>query len=171
MNLNLAAPGGGTVEISELAFGREFNESLVHQVVVAYLAGARQGTRKQLTRAEVSGGGKKPWRQKGTGRARAGSSRSPLWRSGGVIFAARPQDHSQKVNRKMYQGALRCIASELIRQNRLIAVDTFSVDSPEDPSPPRQAQDSRPLRRADRHRRGRHQPVSVGAQSEERRRL
>jgi len=130
MNLNLAAPGGGTVEISEQAFGREFNEPLVHQVVVAYLAGARQGTRRQLTRGEVSGGGKKPWRQKGTGRARAGSSRSPLWRSGGTIFAARPQDHSQKVNRKMYQGALRCIASELIRQNRLIAVDTFSVDTP-----------------------------------------
>jgi len=130
MNLNLAAPGGGTVEISELAFGREFNESLVHQVVVAFLAGARQGTRKQLTRAEVSGGGKKPWRQKGTGRARAGSSRSPLWRSGGMIFASRPQDHSQKVNRKMYQGALRCIASELIRQDRLIAIDTFSVDTP-----------------------------------------
>lgn len=130
MNLNLAAPGGGTVEISEATFGREFNEPLVHQVVVAFLAGARQGTRRQLTRAEVSGGGKKPWRQKGTGRARAGSSRSPLWRSGGTVFAARPQDHSQKVNRKMYQGALRCIASELIRQNRLIAVDTFSVDAP-----------------------------------------
>jgi large subunit ribosomal protein L4 len=130
MNLNLATPDGGTVEISEVAFGREFNEALVHQVVVAYLAGARQGSRRQLTRAEVRGGGKKPWRQKGTGRARAGSSRSPIWRSGGTTFAARPQDHSQKLNRKMYRGALRCIASELVRQNRLIAVDTFSVDSP-----------------------------------------
>ena len=169
MNLNLAAPSGGTVEISELAFGREFNEPLVHQVVVAYLAGARQGTRKQLTRAEVSGGGKKPWKQKGTGRARAGSSRSPLWRSGGIIFAARPQDHSQKVNRKMYQGALRCIASELIRQNRLIAIDTFSVDTPEDPSPPRQAQNPRSRQRSHRHRIRRHQPLPVGAQPEERR--
>jgi large subunit ribosomal protein L4 len=130
MNLNLAVPDGGTVEISEVAFGREFNEALVHQVVVAFQAAARQGTRRQLTRAEVSGGGKKPWRQKGTGRARAGSSRSPIWRSGGTTFAARPQDHSQKVNRKMYRGALRCIASELVRQNRLIAVDQFSLDTP-----------------------------------------
>jgi large subunit ribosomal protein L4 len=130
MNLNLAAPDGGTVEISEVAFGREFNEALVHQVVVAFLAAGRQGTRRQLTRAEVRGGGKKPWRQKGTGRARAGSSRSPIWRSGGTTFAARPQDHSQKVNRKMYRGALRCIASELVRQNRLIAVDTFTIDAP-----------------------------------------
>ncbi len=130
MNLNLAAPNGATVEISDVAFGREFNEALVHQVVVAFLNGARQGTRKQLTRAEVRGGGKKPWRQKGTGRARAGSSRSPIWRSGGTTFAARPQDHSQKLNRKMYRGALRCIASELVRQDRLIAVDTFSVDTP-----------------------------------------
>jgi large subunit ribosomal protein L4 len=130
MNLNLATPGGGSIEISEVAFGREFNEALVHQVVVAFLAAARQGTRRHLTRAEVSGGGKKPWRQKGTGRARAGSSRSPIWRGGGTTFAARPQDHSQKVNRKMYRGALRCIASELVRQNRLIAVDQFSLDTP-----------------------------------------
>jgi large subunit ribosomal protein L4 len=130
MNLNLAAPDGATVEISDVAFGREFNEALVHQVVVAYLNGARQGTRRQLTRAEVRGGGRKPWRQKGTGRARAGSSRSPIWRSGGTTFAARPQDHSQKLNRKMYRGALRCIASELVRQDRLVAVDTFSVDTP-----------------------------------------
>lgn len=129
MNLNLAADGGN-VEISDAAFGREFNEALVHQVVVAHMAGSRQGSRAQKTRAEVRGGGKKPWRQKGTGRARAGTIRSPIWRSGGVTFAARPQDHSVKVNRKMYRGAIRCILSELIRQERLVAVDSFSVDAP-----------------------------------------
>ena len=129
MNLSLAAEGG-SVEISDAAFGREFNEALVHQVVVAHMAGARQGTRAQKNRSQVSGGGRKPWRQKGTGRARAGTIRSPIWRSGGVTFAARPQDHSQKVNRKMYRGALRCIVSELIRQDRLVAVETFSVDAP-----------------------------------------
>lgn len=129
MNLNLATTGG-SIEVSEAAFGREFNEALVHQVVVAHLAGARQGTRAQKTRAEVSGGGRKPWRQKGTGRARAGSIRSPLWRGGGVTFAARPQDHSQKVNRKMYRGALRCILSELIRQERLVVCDSFAVEGP-----------------------------------------
>jgi len=132
MNVNLAANGGsgGTVEVSDVAFGREFNEALVHQVVVAYLAGARQGTRAQKTRAEVRGGGRKPWKQKGTGRARAGSSRSPIWRSGGITFAAKPQDHSVKVNRKMYRGALACIVSELLRQDRLIVTDAFSVDAP-----------------------------------------
>ncbi len=129
MNLNLAADGG-SVEISDAAFGREFNEALVHQVVVAFMSGARQGSRAQKTRSEVRGGGRKPWRQKGTGRARAGTIRSPIWRSGGVTFAAKPQDHSQKVNRKMYRGALRCIVSELIRQDRLIAVESFSVDAP-----------------------------------------
>ncbi len=129
MNLNLAT-SGGSVEVSETAFGREFNEALVHQVVVAHLAGARQGTRAQKTRAEVRGGGRKPWRQKGTGRARAGSIRSPLWRGGGATFAARPQDHSQKVNRKMYRGALRCILSELIRQDRMVVCETFSVNEP-----------------------------------------
>ena len=129
MNLSLAAQGG-SVQVSETAFGREFNEALVHQVVVAFLAGARRGTKQQKTRAEVSGSGKKPWRQKGTGRARAGSVRSPLWRTGGRPFAARPQDHSQKVNRKMYRGALQCILSELIRQDRLIAVEAFAVQSP-----------------------------------------
>ncbi|MBK81940.1 MAG: 50S ribosomal protein L4 [Gammaproteobacteria bacterium] len=129
MNLNLAT-SGGSVEVSEAAFGREFNEALVHQVVVAHMAGARQGTRAQKTRAEVSGGGRKPWRQKGTGRARAGSIRSPLWRGGGKTFAARPQDHSQKVNRKMYRGALQCILSELIRQDRLVVCDTFAVEAP-----------------------------------------
>jgi large subunit ribosomal protein L4 len=132
MNLSLAAQGGssGQVQVSESAFGREFNEALVHQVVVAFLAGARQGTKQQKNRSDVSGSGKKPWRQKGTGRARAGSVRSPLWRKGGRIFAARPQDHSQKVNRKMYRGALQCILSELIRQERLVAIETFSVQSP-----------------------------------------
>jgi large subunit ribosomal protein L4 len=118
------------ITVSETAFGREFNEALVHQVVVAYMAGARAGTRKQKTRAEVSGGGAKPWRQKGTGRARAGTSRSPLWRKGGIIFAARPQDHSQKVNKKMYRGAMQSILSELIRQNRLLLVNEISVNTP-----------------------------------------
>ncbi|MCE1857552.1 50S ribosomal protein L4, partial [Enterobacter hormaechei] len=104
-------------------------EALVHQVVVAYAAGARQGTRAQKTRSEVSGGGAKPWRQKGTGRARAGTIRSPIWRSGGVTFAAKPQDHSQKVNKKMYRGAMKSILSELVRQERLIVVDNFSVEA------------------------------------------
>ncbi|MGY4878664.1 50S ribosomal protein L4 [Vreelandella aquamarina] len=129
MNLNLAA-GAGTVEVADATFGKEFNEALVHQVVTAYLAGGRQGTRAQKNRSDVRGGGKKPWRQKGTGRARAGTIRSPLWRSGGVTFAARPQDHSQKVNRKMYRAAMRSILSELVRQERLVAVDEFIVDAP-----------------------------------------
>lgn len=129
MNLSLVADAG-SVEISDVAFGREFNEALVHQVVVAYLAGGRQGTRAQKTRSEVRGGGRKPYRQKGTGRARAGTIRSPIWRGGGQTFAAKPQDHSKKVNRKMFRGALRCILSELIRQDRLIACEAFSVDAP-----------------------------------------
>lgn len=129
MNLNLAG-AGGAVDVSDATFGKDFNEALVHQVVTAYLAGARQGTVAQKTRSDVSGGGKKPWRQKGTGRARAGTIRSPLWRSGGVTFAARPQDHSHKVNRKMYRAAMRSILSELVRQDRLVAVDAISVDSP-----------------------------------------
>ena len=116
--------------VSETTFGREFNEALVHQVVVAYAAGARQGTRAQKTRSEVSGGGKKPWRQKGTGRARAGTIRSPIWRGGGVTCAAKPQDHSQKVNRKMYRGAIQSILSELVRQDRLVVVEKFGVDAP-----------------------------------------
>ncbi len=128
MNLSLAA--GGSVELSEVAFGREYNEALVHQVVTAHLAGARQGSKAQKSRSEAQGGGRKPWRQKGTGRARAGTIRSPIWRGGGRTFAAKPQDHSQKVNRKMYRGALRCIMSELIRQERLIALKSFSVDTP-----------------------------------------
>jgi large subunit ribosomal protein L4 len=120
----------GALEVSESTFGRDFNEALVHQVVVAFAAGARQGTRAQKTRSEVRGGGKKPWNQKGTGRARAGTIRSPIWRSGGVTFAAKPQDHSQKVNRKMYRGALRSILSELVRQDRLVVVEKFGVETP-----------------------------------------
>ena len=129
MNLNLAG-AQGTVEVSDATFGKEFNEALVHQVVVAYMSGSRQGTRAQKTRAEVAGGGKKPWRQKGTGRARAGTATSPIWRKGGVTFAARPQDHSQKVNKKMYRSAMRSILSELARQDRIIAVEEFTVDAP-----------------------------------------
>jgi len=129
MNINLAA-NGGDVELSDEAFAREYNEALVHQVVVAYAAGTRQGTRAQKTRAEVRGGGRKPWRQKGTGRARAGTIRSPIFRGGGQTFAAKPQDYSQKVNRKMYRGALRCIISELIRQDRVVACESFGVDTP-----------------------------------------
>ena len=101
-----------------------------HQVVVAYAAGARQGTRAQKTRAEVSGSGKKPWRQKGTGRARSGDIKSPIWRSGGTTFAAKPQDHSQKVNKKMYRGAIKSILSELVRQDRLVVVEKFELDAP-----------------------------------------
>mgnify|MGYP006138331227 FL=1 len=131
MDINIAAPGkktGKKVSVSDESFAKEYNESLVHQVVVTYLAGARQGSVKQKTRAEVSGGGKKPWRQKGTGRARAGTTRGPIWRSGGVTFAARPQDHSKKINKKMYRGALRCILSELIRQERLLIVNDFTLE-------------------------------------------
>ncbi len=111
-------------------FGADFKESLVHQVVVAYMAGARAGTKAQKTRSEVSGGGKKPFRQKGTGNARQGTIRSPIFRTGGVAFAARPRSYEQKVNRKMYRGALRSILSELVRQDRLLVVDAFSVDGP-----------------------------------------
>ncbi|MCH1931960.1 50S ribosomal protein L4 [Shewanella acanthi] len=118
------------LEVSETTFGRDFNEALVHQVVVAYAANARQGTRAQKTRAEVNGSGKKPWRQKGTGRARAGGVKGPIWRGGGVTFAAKTQDHSQKVNKKMYRGALKSILSELVRQDRLVVVESFSVEAP-----------------------------------------
>ncbi len=128
MNLNTAS--GGTVSVSEVAFGRDFNEPLVHQVVTAYMATGRQGTKAQKTRAQVRGGGKKPWRQKGTGRARAGTIRSPIWRGGGRTFAATPRDFSQKVNRKMYRGAMQCILSELVRQDRLVVVEEFGVSEP-----------------------------------------
>ncbi|ASK78000.1 50S ribosomal protein L4 [Paraphotobacterium marinum] len=128
--MELQVKGANALTVSEATFGREFNESLVHQVVVAYAAGSRQGTRAQKTRSDVSGGGAKPWRQKGTGRARAGTIRSPIWRSGGVTFAARPQDHSQKVNKKMYRGAMKSILSELVRQERLQVVEEFAVSQP-----------------------------------------
>jgi large subunit ribosomal protein L4 len=133
VELSVFKPGSsdiGKVSVSDVAFAREYNEDLVHQVVVAYLAGARQGTRAQKTRSEVSGGGKKPWRQKGTGRARAGTTRSPIWRSGGVTFAAKPQDHTQKVNRKMYRAAMQSIMSELARQNRLMVVESLDLEAP-----------------------------------------
>jgi large subunit ribosomal protein L4 len=119
-----------TVEVSDANFAREFNETLVHQAVNAYLAGGRAGTRAQKNRAAVAGGGKKPWRQKGTGRARAGTIRSPIWRSGGVTFAAKPQDWSQKMNKKMYRAAIRSILSELVRQERLIIVEDLGIDTP-----------------------------------------
>ncbi|MBE01472.1 MAG: 50S ribosomal protein L4 [Gammaproteobacteria bacterium] len=133
MELALVTPGNKAgsekISLSDEAFGRDYNEPLVHQTVVTFLAGSRQGSVKQKNRSEVRGGGRKPWRQKGTGRARAGTIRSPIWRSGGVTFAARPQDHSKKLNKKMYRGAMRCILSELIRQGRLVAVSDFSVDT------------------------------------------
>lgn len=119
-----------TIEVSDVNFARDFNETLVHQAVTAYMAGGRSGTRAQKTRSEVRGGGKKPWRQKGTGRARAGTIRSPIWRSGGVTFAAKPQDWSQKLNKKMYRAAIRSILSELVRQERLIIVEDLGIDTP-----------------------------------------
>ncbi len=119
-----------SVQVSDAVFGVEFKPGLVHQVVNAYFAGARSGTKAQKNRSAVSGGGAKPWRQKGTGRARAGTSRSPIWRSGGVTFAASPRDYTQKVNRKMYRGAVRSILSELVRTERLIVVPELAVSAP-----------------------------------------
>ena len=134
MELKMVTKAGGSsaksVELSESTFGKEFNEALIHQVVTAYMAAARAGTRAHKSRSDVRGGGIKPWRQKGTGRARAGTIRSPLWRTGGKTFAAVPQDHSQKVNKKMYRGAMRSILSELFRQERLIVAEDFGVDAP-----------------------------------------
>ncbi len=118
------------LEVSDATFGREFNEALVHQVVVAYSAGGRQGSKAQKTRSEVRGGGKKPWRQKGTGRARAGTIRSPIWVGGGRAFAAKPRSFEQKVNKKMYRGAIKSILSELVRQDRLVVVEKFGVEAP-----------------------------------------
>ncbi|HQC73116.1 MAG TPA: 50S ribosomal protein L4 [Candidatus Competibacteraceae bacterium] len=126
---NASGAATGQISVADETFTRPFNETLVHQAVVAYLAGGRAGTRAQKTRAEVRGGGLKPWRQKGTGRARAGTTRGPLWRGGGVTFAARPQDHTQKLNRKMYRAAMLAIFSELLRQERLLLVD--ALDFPE----------------------------------------
>jgi len=130
MDLTVTGSKSGSVAVSDATFSREFNEALVHQVVTAYMAGARQGTRAQKTRSEVSGGGKKPWKQKGSGRARAGTIRSPIWRSGGVTFAAKPQDFSQKVNRKMYRAAMQTILSELVRQERLVVVESMTIAEP-----------------------------------------
>ncbi|PLK59045.1 50S ribosomal protein L4 [Candidatus Palibaumannia cicadellinicola] len=118
------------LSVSETIFGRDFNEPLIHQVIVAYAACGRQGTSAQKNKAEVRGSNKKPWRQKGTGRARSGSTKSPIWRSGGVTFAAKPRDYSQKINKKMYRGALTSILSELVRQKRLIIVKEFSIEAP-----------------------------------------
>jgi len=118
------------LELADDVFACDFNESLIHQVVTAYMAAGRAGTKAQKTRAEVSGGGAKPWRQKGTGQARAGTIRSPIWRKGGKVFAAKPRSFKQKVNKKMYKGAIRSIFSELIRQERLLVVDQFEVDAP-----------------------------------------
>jgi large subunit ribosomal protein L4 len=129
MEIQLHGNNNG-VTVSEVTFGREFNESLVHQVVNAYLAGARQGSKAQKNRAAVSGGGIKPWRQKGTGRARAGTIRSPIWVGGGRTFAAQPRDFTQKVNKKMYRAAMQSLLSELVRQERLVIVEEFSVDEP-----------------------------------------
>jgi len=119
-----------TVTVSEAIFAREFNQSLVHQAVVAYRAGSRNGTKAQKNRSAVSGGGKKPWRQKGTGRARAGTIRSPIWRGGGVTFAARPTSYDKKLNKKMYRIALSCMISELIRQGRLVILQELTLDAP-----------------------------------------
>jgi len=128
--MDLNVQGGSSIQVSDVVFGADYKESLVHQVVVAYMAAARSGTKAQKTRSEVRGGGIKPFRQKGTGRARQGTIRSPLFRTGGVTFAAKPRNYEQKVNRKMYRGALRSILSELVRQDRLLVVDAFSLAGP-----------------------------------------
>jgi len=128
--MKLKTQGSGTVDVADSAFGAEFNEPLVHQVVTAFLAGGRAGTKAQKTRSEVQGGGAKPWRQKGTGRARAGTIRSPIFVGGGRTFAAKPRNHSQKVNKKMYRAALRSVFSELVRQDRLIITDSIEMKAP-----------------------------------------
>lgn len=128
--MKIKMQGSGSVEVADSAFAADFNEPLVHQVVTAFLAGGRAGTKAQKNRAQVRGGGAKPWRQKGTGRARAGTIRSPIWVGGGRAFAARPRNHDQKVNRKMYRGALRSVFSELVRQDRLVVTESLGVDAP-----------------------------------------
>ena len=130
MAMKLKLAGSGSVDVAETAFGVDFNEALVHQVVTAYLAGARAGTKAQKNRSAARGGGIKPWRQKGTGRARAGTIRSPIWVGGGRAFAAQPRDHSQKVNKKMYRAALRSVFSELVRQERLVIVEELTLEAP-----------------------------------------
>lgn len=128
--MDLNVQGGASIQVSDAVFGAEFKEGLIHQVVTAYMAAGRSGSKANKGRSDVAGGGAKPWRQKGTGRARAGTVSSPIFRSGGVTFAARPRNYEQKVNRKMYRGALRSILSELLRQGRLVVVNEFSVQSP-----------------------------------------
>lgn len=128
--MKLAIQGGGSLEVSDDAFGAKFNEALIHQVLTAFMARARSGTKAQKTRAEVRGGGRKPFKQKGSGRARAGTIRSPIWVGGGRAFAARPRDYAQKVNRKMYQAALRSMFSELVRQERLVVVSGIDIQQP-----------------------------------------
>ena len=128
--MELEVLDANAVEVSDLVFSTSFNEPLIHQVVVAFLAGGRQGSKAQKSRSDTRGGGKKPWKQKGTGRARAGTIRSPLWRSGGKTFAACPKDHSQKVNKKMYQGAMRSIISKLVADNRLMVVEDLVIEKP-----------------------------------------
>jgi large subunit ribosomal protein L4 len=129
MKINLK-DNGGTLELADATFGAAFNEPLIHQVVTAYLAGGRAGTKAQKNRSDVRGGGRKPWKQKGSGRARVGSIRSPIWVGGGRAFAARPRSFEQKVNRKMYRGALRSMLSELLRQERLVVAQAFGVSAP-----------------------------------------
>ena len=128
--MKLKMQGSGSVDVAESAFGAAFNEALVHQVVTAYLAGARAGTKAQKNRSAVRGGGTKPWRQKGTGRARAGTIRSPIWVGGGRTFAASPRSHDQKVNKKMYRAALRSVLSELVRQDRLVVIESLQLEAP-----------------------------------------
>jgi large subunit ribosomal protein L4 len=128
--MKLKMQGTGSVDVAETTFGADFNEALVHQVVTAYLAGGRAGTKAQKNRAAVRGGGAKPWRQKGTGRARAGTIRSPIWVGGGRAFPAQPRNHSQKVNKKMYRAALRSVLSELVRQDRLVIVKELELEAP-----------------------------------------
>jgi len=131
MELTIQKSGSGKagkMNVADSVFSVEFNEPLIHQVLTSFLAGARSGTKAQKTRSEVRGGGRKPFKQKGTGRARAGTIRSPIWRGGGVTFAAKPRDHSKKLNKKMYRAAMRSILSELVRQERFICVDEFNVD-------------------------------------------
>jgi large subunit ribosomal protein L4 len=128
--MKLKMQGSGSVDVAESAFGAAFNEALVHQVVTAYLAGARAGTKAQKNRSAVRGGGAKPWRQKGTGRARAGTIRSPIWVGGGRAFAAQPRNYDQKVNKKMYRAALRSVLSELVRQDRLVVVESLELEAP-----------------------------------------
>lgn len=118
------------IKVSDTVFAAAYNEPLIHQVLTAYMAGGRSGTKAQKTRAQVRGGGRKPWRQKGLGRARAGTIRSPIWRGGGLTFAAKPRSFSKKVNRKMYRGAMRSILSELVRQERLRCIDQFNIEEP-----------------------------------------